>query len=128
MENKAGKYIVPSDESASKALGAVDLPDNLRAFVTDPEGDESYPIVTYTWLLAYKKYDNPAKAKAVEAMVEYGLTEGQKVASELGYVPLPENVVEKVAAAADDNQPRIQQIAVKCLIRLINFSIACRHI
>ncbi|MBD0345070.1 MAG: phosphate ABC transporter substrate-binding protein PstS, partial [Coleofasciculus sp. Co-bin14] len=62
-------------------------------------------IVTYTWLLAHKKYDDPAKAKAMEAMVEYGLTEGQKVASELGYVPLPKNVVEKVAATADQISP-----------------------
>ncbi len=105
LENKSGKYIEPSDDAASKALAAVQLPDNLRAFVTDPEGDESYPIVTYTWILAYKKYDNPATAKAMEAMIEYGLTEGQKNAPELGYVPLPENVVEKVAAAADTISP-----------------------
>ncbi|MBV6621941.1 MAG: phosphate ABC transporter substrate-binding protein PstS [Rivularia sp. (in: Bacteria)] len=105
LENKAGKYVEPSDEAASKALGAIELPENLRAFVVDPDGDESYPIVTYTWILAYKKYDNPAKAKAVEAMVEYGLTEGQKVSTELGYVPLPQNVVEKVAAAADTISP-----------------------
>jgi phosphate transport system substrate-binding protein len=38
-------------------------------------------------------------------MIEYGLTEGQKVASELGYVPLPQNVVQKVAAAADVISP-----------------------
>ncbi|MEM9923892.1 MAG: phosphate ABC transporter substrate-binding protein PstS [Cyanobacteria bacterium P01_D01_bin.50] len=112
LQNKAGKFIEANDESASKALGAVKLPDNLRAFVSDPEGEESYPIVTYTWILAYKQYDNPAKAKAVEAMIEYGLTEGQKVASELGYVQLPENVVEKVAAAADAISPEYK-IAVK---------------
>ncbi len=105
LENKAGKFVEPSDEAASKALGAIELPENLRAFIDDPEGDEVYPIVTYTWLLAYKKYDNPATAKAVEAMVEYGLTEGQKAAPELGYVPLPQNVVEKVAAAADTISP-----------------------
>ena len=105
LENKAGKFVEPSDEAASKALGAIDLPENLRAFITDPEGDESYPIVTYTWILAYKKYDNPATAKAVEAMIEYGLTEVQKAAPELGYVPLPQNVVEKVAAAADAISP-----------------------
>lgn len=55
--------------------------------------------------MAYQKYDNPAKAKAVEAMIEYGLTEGQKVSTELGYVPLPENVIKKVAAAADTIAP-----------------------
>ena len=105
LENKEGEFVKPSDEAASQTLSAVTLPANLRAFITDPEGKESYPIVTYTWILAYKKYDNPAKAKAVEAMIEYGLTEGQKVSKELGYVPLPENVVKKVAAAADSIAP-----------------------
>ena len=108
LENKAGKYIKPSNEAASKALAAVELPENLRAFVTDPPGDESYPIVTFTWLLAYKKYYNPAKAEAVETMIEYGLTEGQKATLELGYVPLPQNVIEKVAAAADVISPDYQ--------------------
>ena len=101
LQNKEGEFVKPTDESASKTLSVVTLPENLRAFITDPEGKESYPIVTYTWILADKKYDNPAKAKAVEAMIEYGLTEGQKVSKELGYVPLPENVVKKVAAVAD---------------------------
>ncbi len=105
LENKAGQFVAPNDQSASKTLEAVQLPENLRAFISDPEGNEAYPIVTYTWLLARKQYSDPAKAKAVEAMVEYGLTEGQKVAPELGYVPLPQNVVEKVAAAADQISP-----------------------
>ncbi|NET04618.1 MAG: phosphate ABC transporter substrate-binding protein PstS [Symploca sp. SIO2B6] len=105
LENKAGNFIEPSDESASKTLSAVELPENLRAFVTNPEGADSYPIVTYTWLLAYKEYDDPEIAKAVEAAIEYGLTEGQKVAPDLGYIPLPENVIEKVAAVADQISP-----------------------
>lgn len=105
LQNKDGEFVVPTDESASKTLSAVELPENLRAFIEDPEGKESYPIVTYSWILAYKKYDDPAKAKAIEAMIEYGLTEGQKVSKELGYVPLPENVVQKVAAAADAISP-----------------------
>jgi phosphate transport system substrate-binding protein len=105
IENKSGKFVVPTEESAAKTLEAVTLPGNLRAFITDPEGADSYPIVTYSWIMAYKKYPDAAKAKAVEAMIEYGLTEGQKVAPELGYVPLPQNVVQKVAAAADQISP-----------------------
>lgn len=101
LENKAGKFVAANDQSAEKTLEAVTLPENLRAFISDPEGAESYPLVTYTWLLAPKKVADPEKAKAIEAMIEYGLTEGQKVAGELGYVPLPKAVVEKVAAAAD---------------------------
>ncbi len=105
LQNKAGKFIYPSGEAASKTLAAVELPENLRAFVTNPDGEESYPIVSYTWLLTYKQYDDPQVAKAIEAMVEYGLNEGQAVSTELGYIPLPDNVRQKVAAAADVISP-----------------------
>jgi phosphate transport system substrate-binding protein len=105
LENKAKKFVTPTDQSAAKTLETVKLPENFRAFITDPEGDDAYPIVTYTWILAHKKYDDPQKAKAVEAMIEYGLTEGQKVSAELGYVPLPKNVIDKVASAADQISP-----------------------
>ncbi|MGH8001210.1 MAG: phosphate ABC transporter substrate-binding protein PstS [Brasilonema sp.] len=105
LENKAKQFVAPSDESAAKTLESVTLPENLRAFITDPEGNDSYPLVTYTWILAYKKYPDAIKAKAVEAMIEYGLTEGQKIATQLGYVPLPQSVVQKVTAAADTISP-----------------------
>lgn len=105
LQNKAGTFVTPTDDSASKALATAPLPENLRAFIEDPEGAESYPIVTYSWMLVPKKVADPNKAKAIEAMVEYGLTEGQKVSSELGYVPLPQSVREKVALAADGISP-----------------------
>jgi phosphate transport system substrate-binding protein len=105
LENKAGKFVTYNDQSAAKTLEGVQLPENLRAFISDPDGADAYPIVSYSWILAHKKYDDPAKAKAIEAMIEYGLTDGQKVAAELGYVPLPKNVAEKVAAAADQINP-----------------------
>jgi phosphate transport system substrate-binding protein len=105
LENKGGNFVTPTDESAAKTLASVTLPDNLRAFISDPEGADSYPIVTYTWILAYQKYPDAAKAKAMEAAIEYALTEGQKLAGELGYVPLPTNVITKVAAAADKISP-----------------------
>lgn len=105
LENRAGNFIYPSDEAASIALGAVELPANLRAFVTNPEGEDSYPIVTYTWLLAYQQYDDPEIAKSLEAVIEYGLNEGQAISSDLGYIPLPDNVRQKVAELADTISP-----------------------
>jgi phosphate transport system substrate-binding protein len=105
IQNKAGKFIPPTDEAASETLSNVELPENLRAFITDPEGETSYPIVTYSWILAFPKYDDPNKAIAMEAMIQYALTEGQKVAPALGYVPLPPDVAQKVAVAADQITP-----------------------
>jgi phosphate transport system substrate-binding protein len=101
LENKAGTFVEPSEQSAQATLSTVKLPDNLRAFIVDPEGKDAYPIVTYTWLLAYKTYDDPNKVKALKAVIDYSIAEGQKVSSELGYIPLPADVVTKVKAAAD---------------------------
>lgn len=108
LQNKAGKFIEPTEETEQAALTSVELPADLRAFITNPEGDNSYPIVTYTWILVYKKYDDPNKAIAMEVMVEYGLTKGQAQSAELGYIPLPKDVIEKVAAAADQISPDYQ--------------------
>ena len=73
--------------------------------ITDPEGQDSYPVVTYTWLLPFPRYDDPLKAKAMEIFIEYGLNEGQDVAPLLGYAPLPRAVREQVARAADTISP-----------------------
>ncbi|WP_404785620.1 phosphate ABC transporter substrate-binding protein PstS [Altericista sp. CCNU0014] len=101
LENKAGSYVEPTDASAQATLAAAKLPENMRVFITDPDGKDTYPIVTYSWILAYKTYPDANKVKALKAIVNYGLTEGQKVSPELGYVALPENVVTQVKAAVD---------------------------
>jgi phosphate transport system substrate-binding protein len=105
LENQAGNFVVPTDESAQATLDAVELPDNLRAFITDPEGADSYPIVTYTWMMMYEEQPDPVKAIALEKWVEFGLNEGQEQAPALGYVRLPDSVRKKVAAAADVLSP-----------------------
>jgi phosphate transport system substrate-binding protein len=105
LENKDGNFIEPTTESGTATLSQVELPDNLRAFITDPPGPDSYPIVTYTWMLLFREYDDVNKASALEAMIQFGLNEGQKQAVELGYIELPDNVREKVAAAADEISP-----------------------
>ena len=106
LENKSGKFIKPTNESAQAALAAVELPENLIAWLPDPQGEKSYPIVTYTWLLCYKQYSDPKKAEALKSVIEYGLTEGQKSSEQLGYVPLPQNVVGKIRAALNNIQAK----------------------
>ena len=105
LENKAGNFVAPSFDAASKTLELVKLPENLVAFISDPEGTDTYPLVTYTWLLAYKEYDDPQKAKALKEVIKWSLTEGQKISKDLGYIPLPENVVSKVEASAETIKP-----------------------
>lgn len=102
LENKAGKYVAPSVESAQAALAKAELPPSLIVFLPDPEGDESWPIVTYTWIIAYKTYDDAEKVKVFKELINYCLTDGQKQSESLGYIPLPEAVTSKVSAALDN--------------------------
>jgi phosphate transport system substrate-binding protein len=102
LENKAGNYIAPTAASGQAALAAVQMPDDLIAWVPDPEGKDAYPIVTFTWLLLYKKYDDKNKLDALKEVVTYALTDGQKISEQLGYLPLPPEVVEKNKAALNN--------------------------
>lgn len=108
LQNKAGKFVAPGDESGKAALASAEFPTNmlpgsdtpdLRVWVSDPAGEQAYPIATFTWMLFYKDQDD-GKAKALRDLVEYGLTKGQAMAPKMGYIPLPENVVERVRKAA----------------------------
>jgi len=101
LQNKAGNYVTATTASASAALASGQLPADLIAWISDPDGKDAYPIVTYTWMLFYKKYDNQAKVRALKDLINYGLTDGQKESEALGYVPLPAEVVTKVKAAAE---------------------------
>lgn len=100
LQNRAGRFVEPTARSGQAALAsAAGLPESLRAFVPDPEGEEAYPIVTFTWLLLYGQYAQADKAAALREFVDWGLTTGQTFSSELGYIPLPENVAALSRAA-----------------------------
>ena len=99
LENKSGKYVQASTASGQAALASATLPDDMIAWAKDPEVPDAYPIVTYTWLIAYKKYPSKDKTQAMQELVKYGLTEGQKDAESLGYIPLPDSVVAKASSA-----------------------------
>ena len=94
LENYHGEYMVPTQETCKKALETATIPPDLQIKVPDPGGPNAYPIVTYTWILCrahYGKQDAKA-ARALKAVIEYCIDEGQKISEELGYIPLPEDV------------------------------------
>jgi phosphate transport system substrate-binding protein len=105
LENKSGRYVLPTLETGQAALADVKMPENLRAFLPDPPGANAYPLVTYTWLLCFKDYsDRPAEAAALRDVIRYCLTDGQRLSTELGYIPLPPEVAKRVLKAVDEIQ------------------------
>ena len=105
LENKDGNFVKPSEQSCAAGLASAEMPENLRIFVPDPRGADSYPIVTFSWILLRKSYGNPQTADAVRKLFQWSLQDGQRFAPELGYVPLPPSVVEKALPAVNSIGP-----------------------
>ncbi len=99
LQNKAGNYIAGGGEGGALALAGAEFPPDLIVWVDDPANPKAYPIASFTWQLFYQKQD-AKKAEYLRQLVAYGLTEGQKLADSMGYIPLPPKVIEKVKAAA----------------------------
>jgi phosphate transport system substrate-binding protein len=102
LENKAGQFIEPHGGSGLATLLNISLPENLRVFFPDPGGQDSYPIVTYSWLLLYKKYDDAQKLAALKQFVRWSLTTGQEFNESLGFVRLPPQVIIRAMEALDN--------------------------
>jgi phosphate transport system substrate-binding protein len=102
LENKSAAFVEPSTTSGRAALASVDVPDDMIVWASDPGAADAYPIVTYTWLICYKRYPDKNKAQVMQDLVKYGLGDGQKDAESLGYIPLPESVIAKATAAVQN--------------------------
>jgi phosphate transport system substrate-binding protein len=102
LQNKAGQFIAPSPEASSAAFAGITLPEDFALTVPDPEAKEAYPINGLTWLLLYGQYGDQAKADALKNFVKWAVSdEGDKYADQLGYLPIPDEVADRVVAQLD---------------------------
>ena len=97
LENQAGGFVAPGEVGFEAALDSP-VPERPLAAATDPAGEAAYPIIALSWLILRKSYDDPAKLPALLSMIEYGLGPGQGVTERLGYVRLPQRIVDYVKA------------------------------
>jgi phosphate transport system substrate-binding protein len=96
LENASGQQVKPSNETESEALASIDLGPALIG--SNPNPPAGYPIVTFTWILAYEK-GNAEKTPLLKKTFDFMLSEeAQAMAPELGYVTLPAPVVERAKA------------------------------
>lgn len=96
VKNSAGKFVRASVEATTAAAEAAakQMPEDFRVSITNPPGDAVYPISSFTWLLLYESPQDKNQSKAMVDFMKWALTDGQKFASELGYAPIPKNVVD----------------------------------
>jgi len=97
LTNASGEVVKPTSASESEALASIDLGPNLIG--GNPNPMKGYPIVTFTWILAYQN-GNGAKAELLKKAFNFMLSEqAQAQAPALGYVTMPAPVIEKAKAA-----------------------------
>jgi phosphate transport system substrate-binding protein len=100
VRNAAGKFVQPSISSttAAAAGAAKNMPSDFRVSLTNPPGDDAYPIASFTWLLVYKNQADEPKGKALVKFLWWAIHDGEKYTSDLLYAPLPAPVVKLIDA------------------------------
>ena len=104
IENSAGEFIDCTTESVILAAASATMPADFRISITNADGRGAYPIAGFTWLLVYRKPEDPIKGKALVGFLKWMLREGQQFAGTLGYAPLPKGVMEKVQKTVESIQ------------------------
>ena len=96
VQNPSGKFVKASIASVTAAAEAAakQMPADYRVSITNAPGDAVYPIASFTWMLLYQDPKDKAQAKAMVDFMTWALTDGQRFAGEMGYAPLPKNVVD----------------------------------
>ena len=96
VQNASGKFVKASIElvTAAAAAAAKQMPADYRVSITNAPGDGVYPVSSFTWMLFYQNPSDKAQSKAMVDFMKWALTDGQKFAGEMGYAPLPKNVVD----------------------------------
>jgi len=100
VRNAAGNFVKASlDGVTEAAASAKAMPADFRVSITNAPGKTAYPISSFTWLLIPTPARDPKKGKIIADFLDWMVTDGQKMTSQLSYAPLPESVAEKVKAA-----------------------------
>ncbi|HSM99137.1 MAG TPA: phosphate ABC transporter substrate-binding protein PstS [Gallionella sp.] len=101
MKNHDGQFVQP-ESSAFQAAAAGAKWEKAPGFyeiLTDEAGRNSWPISGATFILMHKVQDKPETGKEVLQFFDWAYAKGDKLASDLDYVPLPEDVVKLIRAA-----------------------------
>lgn len=98
LKNRDGNFVKPEADNFKAAAANAKWDKNLGFYeiLTNQPGKDSWPITGATFILLHKVQDKPEVAKDVIKFFDWAYSNGNKMASDLDYVPLPDNVVAKI--------------------------------
>jgi len=100
VQNRAGNFVKPDAASLQAAAASADWA-NARDFhllLTDAPGADAYPLAVTTFVLMQKQPRSASRSRDALDFFQLSLEKGQKDASDLGYVPLPDPLVAQIKA------------------------------
>jgi phosphate transport system substrate-binding protein len=92
MQNAAGNFVAPEDTSFKAAAAGADWSKSFYQILTNQPGKDSWPITGATFIMMHTKQDKPQQANASLRFFDWAFKNGDKVAEELDYVPMPDSV------------------------------------
>jgi phosphate transport system substrate-binding protein len=101
VENASKKFIKASFDSVTAAAAGATMPPDFRVSITNAPGADAYPLSSFTWMLLYQESPDKTQGKAMVDFMRWALSDGEKFAKDLGYAPLPKNVVDMEMKALD---------------------------
>ncbi len=104
IKNKDGQFVEPSLEGTTAGLEGATIEADLSYNPLNAAGASSYPITAPTFIIVKAKYDDAAKAELVKGFLKYLLNDGQDLAKEIDFAPLPASLKEKALAQVDKIQ------------------------
>jgi phosphate ABC transporter phosphate-binding protein len=95
VRNRAGEYIRADYESVAEAARVSGNISNPVSTITDSNSKGAYPIAAFTWLVLPVHTIDPVKRAALDELLRWALTVGQKDCAALGYVPIPRETADR---------------------------------
>ena len=100
MQNAAGAFVAPDDTTFKAAAAGADwTKSGFYEILTNMPGKESWPITGATFILVHKSPDKPQQVAEVLKFFNWAFANGDKLALELDYVPMPDTVVKQIQSA-----------------------------
>ncbi len=96
VKNASGAFVKATPASITAAMATAEIPDDFRFSITNATGKDAYPICGATWLLVYEQQKDATKGKKMVEFLKWALSQGEGMAQQLDYAPLPDALRDRV--------------------------------
>jgi phosphate transport system substrate-binding protein len=92
LKNKDGVFAAPDDSAFKAAAAGADWSKSFYQVLTEQPGKDAWPITGATFIMMHKLQDKPVQAANSLKFFDWAFANGDKMASDLEYVALPDSV------------------------------------